>query len=437
VLSPADYRLVCRDPDLPGLSLLLNEATVAEILQERVPDLSLHQIRKTYIRYKPATSCLIGYELNIGKPVQIYAKAFANATASKLKKYQQRLEKIGENGLEQIVLENVKTIVSPFPHDYQLTQLTSLLNPRSRQQILQSVLPSQPDLRTAALQGLRYKPERRYVAKFQSDEWDQAIIKAYTRQGYQSAKRNAEIWQSIAPSYTIPISGHSSAENLLIFPWVEGRPLSDLLNTNQLTWDVLAQTGAILAQLHQQNPLHLPPTTRTDEATHLLTLASDLSWLCPQWTKRIQTIAVHLATHLLQLPVATCPIHGDFNAEQVLLHADGITLIDFDRSACGDPATDLGSFIAKLHWRELREQLTATDREQLASSLIAGYCTGSPHLITNERVQSYTAIGLLRLASEPFRSGEKNWIDQINAILQRVEAILQHLSESLNSSRSA
>jgi aminoglycoside phosphotransferase (APT) family kinase protein len=433
MLSSADYRLIRCEPDLPGLNQLLDEDAFAETLQQINSHLSIYQIRKTYIRYKPATSCLVGYELDIGKPIHIYAKAFATGNVRKLKKYEQRSKasnfREAEPTVKASLLTELQSVILPCANDYKLTQLNTIISSRSRQALLQRVCPQQFNLKTASLQVLRYKPERRWVAKLQDNQHDRAIIKAYIPKGYSAARRNAEIWQTIAPSYTIPTLGESSVDHLLIFPWITGQPLSTLLNSG-LSWDVMAQTGEILAQLHHHNS-YVPTMTRSDEATQILTLASDLTYLCPQWTKRIQTIAVHLATHLLHLPNMTCLIHGDFNTEQVLVHGNDIKLIDFDRSVCGDPAIDLGSLIAKLHWSELRKQITPTDREGFTASFLSGYRTVSSHSLTDQQVLLHTAVGLLRISSEPFRSGENHWLEQIDLILQRIEFLLKDISIGL------
>jgi tRNA A-37 threonylcarbamoyl transferase component Bud32 len=369
--------------------------------------------------------------LDIGQPIYIYAKAFSTETIQKLKKYEQRSKLLDfsatESTVKASVLTELQSIILPCASDYKLTQLNTIISSRSRQELLQRTLPQPFDLKTTSLQVLRYKPERRWVATLQLNQHDRVLVKAYTDGGYQVARNNAEVWQTIAPTHTVPFLGGSSIDHLLIFPWIIGQPLSTLLNSS-LVCDGMTQTGEILAQLHHQKFYPLPTITRTDEATQILTLASDLTYLCPEWTKRIQTIAVQLATCLLHLPQMTCPIHGDFNAEQVLVHANQVKLIDFDRSVCGDSAIDLGSLIAKLHWSELRKQITPTDREHLTTSFLAGYRTASSHSLADEHILLYTLIGLLRIASEPFRSGESQWLEQIELILQRIELLMKDLS---------
>jgi thiamine kinase-like enzyme len=425
VLSPADLHLIRREPDLPGLCYLLCADTFADKLKAKVPNIDVSQIRKTYIRYKPATNCLVSYELEIaGTRTSIYAKAVTQDSIDKLKKYQARADVPGAFGLGRIVLLPEKIIVSAFPNDNRLRQLPTLIDPTLRQKRLQKNLPDHSELWSASLHSLRYKPERRYVAQLQINGKPQAVIKAYTNYGFRQAKANSKTFQSIAQANILSRIGYSRSDQLLIYPWVSGKSLHDLLTTSSLNEDVGIQTGVALAQIHRQNPKRLLVSTRTDEATTLLNVASDLSWLCPQWKHRIQVIAVQLSTALLNLPSPGIPIHGDFNAEQVIIHADGITLIDFDRAVRGDPMADIGSFIAKLHWDELRQMISAEQREQLTAMLINGYRSVAPERIMHEQIQRYTAIGLLRSAADPFRYCDPDWLHKIGLIIQRIEDLV-------------
>ncbi|WP_414527279.1 aminoglycoside phosphotransferase family protein [Nodularia chucula] len=428
MLSPADHRLVRRDVDLVGLGLLLDTDALAAALISQFPDLDLSQVKKTYIRYKPATNCIVSYELTIAQTtVLAYAKAVTSQ--KKLEKYYQRPGVIQDCGIGRTVFRQEGIIFSVLPNDNALKQLPKLFDPRSRQEILQKLLPDHPDVSQGTLKTLRYKPERRYVAQLCVGEQKLAVVKAYTNKNYQQAQINANAFNSIAQLQILPKLAHCQGDRFLVFPWINASPLSDLITTSQANWEKITQTGIFLAQLHKQSAKHLNFLSRSDEAKNLLLLSSDLSWLCPQWKHRIQTIAVQLSIALLNAPPINLPIHGDFNAEQVLLNptTNDITFIDFDCAVRSDPATDLGSFIAKLIQAELRGLLSTEQREKLSASLIAGYRTAAPELISDYWIQVYTAIALLRLASEPFRYCEFDWLEKIDTILCCIEKLIHQL----------
>jgi Ser/Thr protein kinase RdoA (MazF antagonist) len=425
MLSLSDQSLIQREVDLPGLGLVLDEAAFAAVLSAQYPDLDLRHIQKTYLRYKPATNCIVSYKMAIGeKTVLGYAKVVAHS--GKVEKYRHRPGKVQDFGIGRIVLESERIIFSVLPNDNVLKHLPRLWNSAQRQ--LKALLPEGFDLAQATLHPLRYKPERRYVAQLRTGDRAQATIKAYTPSDYAQACLNATAFHG-TPQIA-PLLGQSDEHHFLVFPWIEGISLAEQIN--HTTWETLAQAGKALALLHQQNPTHLKTLTRSDEAAILLTLAADLTWLCPKQKQRIQTIAIQLSTALFNLPALHIPIHGDFNAEQVLLlpadSANPIALIDFDRAIRSDPATDLGSFIAKLEREECCGRFAGDRREQIASILIAGYRSIAPDLISDQQIQLYRAFALFRLAADPFRYCEPDWLEKMSSILDRIEHHLSQLS---------
>lgn len=443
VVSSSDRQLIHRDPDLIGLQVLLDVDAVAATLTEHNPSLDLHQIRKTYIRYKPATNCLVGYEATVGgKPVFLYAKTFSTKSANKLKKYRQPSNVVEEFGDGHLILDAERIVISAFPNDYTLP-LLPLWDAGSTH--LQTLFPNHPQWWQGRLYPLRYKPERRCVAQLWVENQVKAVIKTYTPTDYQQSLTHATVIHAIAPNYTVAPLGYSESLGSLAFPWIAGTSLHDAIipssvsyeavNFDDLNWETIAHVGMVLAQIHRQthHQTHSEKLftrarfTRTDEVTNLVNLAADLSWLCPPWKNRIQAIVDCLSALLVNTPPIHVLIHGDFNAEQVLLNSndsESITFIDFDRAMYGDAAMDIGSFNAKLHRDELNGMITVHKRERIISALISGYHTVSPHHIANEHIQLYTAIGLFRLASEPFRHGDPNWIDQIDRVLERIELII-------------
>lgn len=87
-------------------------------------------------------------------------------------------------------------------------------------------------------------------------------------------------------------------------------------------------------------------------------------------------------------------IHRDFHEKQVLLHADRAVLIDFDTVAMGDPAQDLGNFLAHL---DLRELSRGEDVVRAGEALLEGY-GGSVVRDFTRRIRARQCATLLRLA---------------------------------------
>src|SRR4029077_5777358 len=49
-----------------------------------------------------------------------------------------------------------------------------------------------------------------------------------------------------------------------------------------------------------------------------------------------------------------CFVHADFSPKNILVHAGGLTLVDFETAHAGDPAYDLGFFLSHLLLKAIR-----------------------------------------------------------------------------------
>lgn len=104
-------------------------------------------------------------------------------------------------------------------------------------------------------------------------------------------------------------------------------------------------------------------------------------------------------------------VHGDFSADQVLVAAGAVRLIDFDR-ACRDlPERDLGSFLAAAD---------LMGRADLGAPLLAGY-TEAGGSIDDHELHRATAQALLQRSVEPFRGLTFDWADRTSYALHRAE----------------
>jgi aminoglycoside phosphotransferase (APT) family kinase protein len=137
----------------------------------------------------------------------------------------------------------------------------------------------------------------------------------------------------------------------------------------------------------------------------------------------VHGLARRLATYLMQQPPMLTPVHGDFYAKQVLLAGERVVILDFDSAAAGDPAYDLGLFVAHLERGAIRHTVPQDKIHSVANALLDGYEQESGQAF-RERVTVYAAAGLLKLAPHQFRNREQNWPEGMEAIIDRAEAVL-------------
>ena len=113
------------------------------------------------------------------------------------------------------------------------------------------------------------------------------------------------------------------------------------------------------------------------------------------------------------------PIHRDFHEHQVICNGASATLIDFDTIRLGDPAQDIGNFLAHLHFADLQADAL---RVECADALLDGYRLGARAglNVSQRNIDTHRRATLLRLAlmnwfSERYRHLVEPLLDEVNA----------------------
>ena len=423
MLSSIDIALVRRDSALPGLATLLDPSAFLTALRSAFPKVQMQSAKLSYLRYKFQTSCLAQYEIQTSdSTIGLHAVAHRADAEGKLRKFEQKTPAASGAIFTRVLLRETFIALYPFPEDDGLKVLPYLFDDKTRRQLLFEMLPEATQLWDSALETLAYKPKRRYVASLRS-EAARTVLRHYTPSGYRCAEGNTESFCSQSLLRVPRFLGRSSQNHLIALEWLPGTLLSELLPDSKFQPERLSLVGSALAELHAQDADNLTVLNREDESARLMSLADDLSLLCPELSLLSQTIAQRLASKVRALPKAYQPIHGDFYAKQVLLGKGNVGLLDFDEAVQSDGAADLGNFIAHLERDALQGNLGQSHLEEFQVALLTGYgdTAGESSL---SRVRLYSAVGLFRLAMEPFRRHELDWLERIEALLLRVQSIL-------------
>lgn len=421
MLLPADAALVERDPTVGGLATLLDVGAFTLLLQARLPQVAIDTVTARYVRYKPATSCLVAYDLvAAGKPLMVYARAVAPASRNKLDYARRLADHPGPLGPGGLVSDEDAIAVYSFPYDYALPALLRLDRRRRRTRLLGELCPARDDLQTVDLETLRYRPERRYVGRLRGAFAGDAVLKLYSAEEYARARLAAAAFVRSGPLQVARILGFSDRHRALLFPWLPGTPLSSMLWQPDWQPAALYATGAALAALHHQPAPQLPFEDRAVTAATLTAAAHAVALLCPPLGERANRLAASISTELQSWPPQVAALHGDFYADQVLINAEQATLLDLDNAACGDPAADLGNFSAHLQRAVIVGCGTVRQAAALTNALWAGYAARG-RLPAVRQIALYQAAGLLRLAVEPFRYRVVDWPTQMAALLAAAE----------------
>jgi aminoglycoside phosphotransferase (APT) family kinase protein len=424
MLSPADELLIAREEGMPGLATLLDEEAFAGLLRTLCPAVEIGLVQATYVRYKPQTSCLVAYRLHVaGAETLVYAIAHAGDAQDKLAKAEQWCEIGSALGPGCLTVATLGLVIYGFPTDRELKALHKLADPTTRQQLFERLLPDSPQFWKSDLIHLRYKPERRYVARLQA-EGRQVLVKFYNVHDYPNAALAARAFSSKQALHVVPLLGHSDKYQVQAWAWLAGQPLDEALPSTPGTAKMLHQVACALAMLHGKKRSRLMPYPPAAEIAAVQMAAAAVAAICPQWTVRAQDLAGRLTQQFESTTFRPCAIHSDFSADQVLLLDDErVVLLDLDNAGMGDPMSDLGAFVAKLKQDALHGLLPRARADHLVGEFVQAYRSLAPHTWDATRFYTQTAARLLRLASEPFRQRKANWVDAVEATLHLAEEI--------------
>ncbi|HET7250792.1 MAG TPA: aminoglycoside phosphotransferase family protein [Gemmatimonadales bacterium] len=425
----AERDLALRDPAVPGLAIVCDpDAFLAAVRRATLSD--VRDARLRYLRYKVHTLCRASYRLDVeGEEVDLDVRACRPEDLPGL------LAEDGAQwlapsplGLGRILLADHAVVITVFPNDLKLPTLRHLVDPDDRALVLQETLPDRPDLWDGTLHGLAYRPERRYVAEVRpGGSGRSAVLKAYTRRAYARSKHNTTAFASQGPLRLAGLLGYSDARRLIASEWLPGATLLASFATADLKRDVVAETGAALATLHQQQPKGLPAWTRENEVDAVADVAEEIGFVCPSLARRAELLAQRIAAELAGAPPLHTPMHGDFSAAQVLVApgpgaAHRVAIIDLDGACCGDPVDDLGNLLAQAERQVLDGAQSAGWLEEFTATLLEGYRDASGRALP-DRIRLYTAWSLFRKARLPFRTRAPAWQESTEALVERAETV--------------
>ncbi len=435
-----------QDEALAGLPLLFDLEAVRERLNSEGASVEGGQV--FYLRYKPKTSCIAAYEFERldpatgeRKPAVYYGKGMTtNAYLMAATKAENHRWIEVAPGYPIMRFDEARALLYTFPNDAVLDGLRILEEPKKLQRFLYEHFSSYPsdkwrlsDKRLAT-ELVRYKPERRAVFRSRTkavhrESEEKEKVEVYWRvygenQGAEVFRRMEFLKGNLSEKaiLTVPVPfGYEPERQILLMEALPGRPLLELLSTNQAETAV-AKTAAALAHLHTLSNTQLPVWRVEDFLAEAAETAKMLSALLPERTAWIEELLKKLQSGGPESQLSFSFVHGDFYYGQIIAAADKIGFIDFDRSHTGEPLADAGNFLAHLKLLQLERRLPQS--ETLAEAFVDTYADAGEMKPEQSELNWWTALSLFFLSVGPFRRLEAGWPEQTGCILSTVEELL-------------
>lgn len=186
-----------------------------------------------------------------------------------------------------------------------------------------------------------------------------------------------------------------------------GPCMTEFVSKGAATLERFAELGVALAELHADG---VPTDRRHTVGNELAILEERLPRVAAklpilaQPIQRLMESARPVAEALVSRPVRS--IHRDFYPDQIIAGSAGLVLLDLDLYTMGDPALDVGNFVAHLREQGLRELGDDRSFRDAESAFVESYLATSSETFLDD-VEKWTHLSLLRHVEISWRIEER------------------------------
>jgi hypothetical protein len=267
-------------------------------------------------------------------------------------------------------------------------------------------------------------------------EWRSYALKAYAddfgARVWAHARALAACPEMPPGSVCLPIR-YVAHERLLVFPWVDGRCLSDIVDDGAT--ELFRGAACLTASLHRLPLAPEPPTTPEQLVAQVGARCERLRRRWPEAVPVMEPLVSALADAAGSLePAAPAPVHGDLWAGQFLWTGECLVLLDLDAFGYTDAAYDVGHFLAQLERAGLVDPARAARAAQLGAAFLDAYRSSMP-AVSVRNVAFYRALTLARKIHTVRRTDPAGWPRVAGALAARARAALEEMAPAAVSAR--
>jgi hypothetical protein len=403
------------DPALPQLRVLLApEAMVPFLHRSLGPDAPFPDVRVDYLRYKPGTNIVVGYDVGLdeGRYAAVAMIKAGRSIARRAEKPEnvalaQRVDGRSPAPMPLRYDPELDALIQWFPLDL---DLPTLAEPPAR--LLDDLAAAGVSLgEVGEPSTLAYKPRRRAVLRVGGH-----VLKIYAHQERFAAAAAGLRAAGLCGVRTATLQGQLATKLVIVQAALSGsrpsQPAEVALEAGQLLHDL---HGSRARSQRTERETGLAAAEPSDQLAAAARSTRLVTALLPTLRSRVRALLRELEAEMPSIDDLV-PTHGDFNARQLLVRPHGLAAIDFDAMclapAALDPAT-YASFVVIGGPDELDEAMEVLEK------LLEGYGDRPDGLAW------YLSTCLLRRSPFPFRYLDENWPERIEAMIAASEAALR------------
>jgi hypothetical protein len=251
--------------------------------------------------------------------------------------------------------------------------------------------------------------ERVYALKGYADDFGERV--------WAHARTLAPHQPALGNGLCLPIH-HLPRERMLVFPWVEGRSLADIVDASAPA--LLRRTAALAAALHGLPIAPEPPTTPAMLLDETRDRCRRVRERCPQALPIVAPLLLEVEEAAAGLdPVDPAPVHGDLDAGQTFWTGERLVLVDLDMFGYTDPAYDAGHFLGQMERRGAPAPWLAVFRN--------AYLAAVPS-VSARNVAFYRALTLVRKIHTVCRLEPARWPAMVPRLATCARAALREVA---------
>lgn len=405
--------------------LLGGRAPLHDTLQSMVgADQRVRSLRLRRAKFKPGRKLTALYDValvDVAQPTPVAVTWWAGgapAIAPQLAAAEQRLRDSGAFTRFDRLWANEPSsgmVVLASPLDPTFPALGRMSDPRNVPMIMALCGAQDGDRPDQYLvRPIRYRPGQRHVLEYRSPRGFRIFAKLYRPGGAgpvaEAVTAFAEVLAAGAPgAYAVRPAAVLADDEVVLFRRASGTPLSHWLRAGRSAGQGrLRLVGRMLRSVHSVVPEPAWRFRERDldgEVRTVLRACEAMIGLQPGLGATAVSVVERAREGLLALDQeAVTVVHGDLKADHLLCAADGVAVLDTDRSALADPALDIGELLADLRWWSWVS--AGRDAAAAENDLLGGYGPAGPRLA---RARLYAALLLVRMAARRIPVASRDW----------------------------